>query len=76
MKKNRKGNIGNYKLKIGKNYIASRSRIRARHIRHIRNIISATNDQLYWSDTHQLSVYLEDYHIKLKGSLDIRTTHP
>lgn len=29
----------------------------------------STNDQLYWSDTHQLSVYLEDYHIKLNKEL-------
>ncbi|MGA7388384.1 MAG: FAD-binding oxidoreductase [Pseudolabrys sp.] len=29
----------------------------------------STNDQLYWSDTHQLSVYLDDYHIKLNKEL-------
>ena len=29
----------------------------------------STNDQLYWSDTHQLSVYLEDYHVKLNKEL-------
>ena len=29
----------------------------------------ATDDQLYWSDTHQLSVYLGDYHIKLNREL-------
>jgi FAD/FMN-containing dehydrogenase len=28
-----------------------------------------TNDQFYWSDTHQLSVYLEGYHIKLNKEL-------
>jgi hypothetical protein len=28
----------------------------------------ATHDQLYWSDTHQLNLYLEDYH----GALDHR----
>jgi hypothetical protein len=29
----------------------------------------STNDQLYWSDTHQLSVYLGDYHIRLNREL-------
>ena len=32
----------------------------------------STNDQLYWSDTHQLSVYLEDYHIKLNKELGFK----
>jgi FAD/FMN-containing dehydrogenase len=27
----------------------------------------STNGQLYWSDTHQLSVYLDDYHRELDG---------
>jgi hypothetical protein len=40
MKKNRQANIANYKSTIGKNYIDSRSRIRVRHLGHIRNIIS------------------------------------
>ena len=31
-----------------------------------------TNDQLYWSDTHQLSVYLEDYHITLNRELGFK----
>jgi FAD/FMN-containing dehydrogenase len=31
-----------------------------------------TNDQLYWSDTHQLSVYLEDYHITLNKELGFK----
>ena len=34
----------------------------------------STNDQLYWSDTHQLSVYLDDYHIKLHEELGFE--HP
>ena len=29
---------------------------------------TSTNRQLYWSDTHQLNIYLEDYH----GALDCR----
>jgi len=32
----------------------------------------STNDQLYWSDTHQLSVYLEDYHITLNRELGFK----
>lgn len=32
----------------------------------------ATNDRLYWSDTHQLSVYLDDYHIKLNRELEVK----
>ena len=32
----------------------------------------STNDQLYWSDTHQLSVYLDDYHIKLNKELGFK----
>jgi FAD/FMN-containing dehydrogenase len=32
----------------------------------------STNDQLYWSDTHQLSVYFEDYHIKLNKELGFK----
>ena len=31
-----------------------------------------TNDQLYWSDTHQESVYLEDYHITLNRELGFK----
>ena len=30
----------------------------------------ATSGQLYWSDTHQLNLYLEDYHGALDGRLD------
>jgi FAD/FMN-containing dehydrogenase len=29
----------------------------------------STNGQIYWSDTHQLSVYLDDYHRTLDSSL-------
>jgi FAD/FMN-containing dehydrogenase len=29
----------------------------------------STSGQLYWSDTHQLSVYLEDYHAQLDARL-------
>ncbi len=29
----------------------------------------STSDQLYWSDTHQLSVYLDDYHDELNKHL-------
>ena len=29
----------------------------------------STNGQIYWSDTHQLSVYLDDYHRQLDSSL-------
>lgn len=32
----------------------------------------ATSGQLYWSDTHQLSVYLEDYHRRLDVVLGAR----
>jgi FAD/FMN-containing dehydrogenase len=32
----------------------------------------ATDGQLYWSDTHQLSVYLDDYHRELDGRLGAR----
>lgn len=29
----------------------------------------ATNEQIYWSDTHQLSIYLDDYHKELDCKL-------
>src|SRR5207237_5007961 len=29
----------------------------------------STNGQIYWSDTHQLSVYLDDYHLELDARL-------
>ena len=29
----------------------------------------ATDGQIYWSDTHQLSVYLDDYHVELDRKL-------
>jgi FAD/FMN-containing dehydrogenase len=32
----------------------------------------ATSGQLYWSDTHQLSVYLDDYHRQLDARLKAR----
>jgi FAD/FMN-containing dehydrogenase len=32
----------------------------------------ATSGQLYWSDTHQLSVYLDDYHRQLDARLGAR----
>ena len=32
----------------------------------------ATSGQLYWSDTHQLSVYLDDYHRTLDRRLGVR----
>lgn len=32
----------------------------------------STNGQLYWSDTHQLSVYLNDYHIKVNKELGFK----
>ncbi|MDQ3606122.1 MAG: FAD-binding oxidoreductase [Gemmatimonadota bacterium] len=32
----------------------------------------ATSGQLYWSDTHQLSVYLDDYHRELDARLGCR----
>ncbi|HEV7905327.1 MAG TPA: FAD-binding oxidoreductase [Pyrinomonadaceae bacterium] len=32
----------------------------------------ATSGQLYWSDTHQLSVYLDDYHRQLDARLNAR----
>jgi FAD/FMN-containing dehydrogenase len=31
-----------------------------------------TNGQFYWSDTHQLSVYLNDYHIKVNQELGFK----
>lgn len=31
-----------------------------------------TDGQLYWSDTHQLSVYLDDYHVELHRELGFR----
>ncbi len=30
----------------------------------------STAGQIYWSDTHQMSAYIEDYHEKLSGRLD------
>ena len=29
----------------------------------------STNGQIYWSDTHQLSTYLDDYHVRLDAQL-------
>ena len=34
----------------------------------------STNGQLYWSDTHQSSVYLNDYHIKINKELGFKDT--
>ena len=31
----------------------------------------STNGQRYWSDTHQLSTYLDDYHVALDGHLSV-----
>ncbi len=33
---------------------------------------TGTSGQLYWSDTHQLSIYLDDYHAELDGRLPCR----
>ena len=33
----------------------------------------ATDGQIYWSDTHQLSVYLDDYHAALDRQMDAPT---
>ena len=29
----------------------------------------STSGQIYWSDTHQMSTYIDDYHVKLGGQL-------
>jgi FAD/FMN-containing dehydrogenase len=32
----------------------------------------STSGQLYWSDTHQMSTYLDDYHVRLDKQLDVK----
>ena len=32
----------------------------------------STSGQLYWSDTHQMSTYLDDYHVRLDKQLGLR----
>lgn len=39
-----------------------------------RDFYLATSGQIYWSDTHQLSIYLDDYHGKLDRAL--HASHP
>jgi FAD/FMN-containing dehydrogenase len=33
----------------------------------------STSGQIYWSDTHQLSTYLDDYHVRLDAQLGAKT---
>ena len=33
----------------------------------------STNGQIYWSDTHQMSTYIDDYHLALVRQLDVPT---
>jgi FAD/FMN-containing dehydrogenase len=33
----------------------------------------STSGQIYWSDTHQMSTYLDDYHVRLDQQLGART---
>ena len=32
----------------------------------------STSGQIYWSDTHQMSTYLDDYHVRLDKQLGVR----
>ena len=32
----------------------------------------STSGQLYWSDTHQMSTYLDDYHVRLDKQLGVK----
>jgi FAD/FMN-containing dehydrogenase len=32
----------------------------------------STSGQLYWSDTHQMSTYLDDYHVRLDAQLGVK----
>ncbi len=57
---------------IGRNYIDWRLQIRERQFRAYSQYYRGTNDQLYWSDTHQLSVYVRDYHITLNQELGFK----
>ena len=46
----------------------ARARRQARGLSQFTDFYLATHGQIYWSDTHQLNLYLEDYH----GALDHR----
>jgi len=49
-------------------YLAHRNKLRA--FNEFADFYLQSSGQLYWSDTHQLSVYLDDYHGKLDGVLN------
>src|SRR5437899_11022308 len=51
----------NYQMRIGGSSCISPTRMRRRHSRNIPTNLS-TNGQVYWSDTHQLSIYPDNYH--------------
>ncbi|MCH8082921.1 MAG: FAD-binding oxidoreductase [Myxococcales bacterium] len=42
---------------------------RAEAFRRYSSYYLETNGQVYWSDTHQLSTYIDDYHQKLEGRI-------
>jgi FAD/FMN-containing dehydrogenase len=48
-------------------YLAHRNKLRAFH--EFADFYLQSSGQIYWSDTHQLSVYLDDYHERLDRSL-------
>jgi FAD/FMN-containing dehydrogenase len=48
-------------------YLAHRNKLRA--FNEFADFYLQSSGQIYWSDTHQLSVYLDDYHGKLDAAL-------
>jgi FAD/FMN-containing dehydrogenase len=48
-------------------YLAHRNKLRA--FNEFADFYVQSSGQIYWSDTHQLSVYLDDYHERLDASL-------
>ncbi|MET0534913.1 MAG: FAD-binding oxidoreductase [Steroidobacter sp.] len=48
-------------------YLAHRNKMRA--FNEFADFYLQSSGQIYWSDTHQLSVYLDDYHERLDGAL-------
>ena len=48
-------------------YLAHRNKMRA--FNEFADFYLQSSGQIYWSDTHQLSVYLDDYHERLDGAM-------
>ena len=57
--------------RLGRAYL-SLARRQAAGLRGLPAHYLSTSGQIYWSDTHQLSVYIDDYHVALDAQLNAR----